>query len=121
MTATLQELEGAARAGMEKIPRTKHCLENLSAASQARVAAAAMKPSMCNTCRWRSGCHNCHAGTTLQYYLNTESLVVKTTPMLEALEPPLPPPPPPPPPRMDLVYTRFAAFLRSAGPFLNRL
>ena len=57
-----EELADAAHEATAKIPPGKPCLQNLSAGSQALVASAYMKPGICSTCRWQSGCHHCDGG-----------------------------------------------------------
>ena len=68
----LEELADAAHEVVLKDPPRKPCLENFSAASQALVGLASMKPGICSTCRWASGCNHCHGGKALRYYLKTE-------------------------------------------------
>ena len=70
---TAASLEAAAGKTFASIPKTKPCLENLSAEAQQHITVVKLSGTgVCSKCRWKYGCLECDEGKALKYHLKKE-------------------------------------------------
>ena len=70
---TAESLAEAAAKSIAAVPKSKPCLENLSAEARHHIQLVKLSGAgVCSKCRWKYGCLECNEDKALKYHLKKE-------------------------------------------------